>query len=149
MNARRNLLDNLAARRCRVQYFVSIPRSEFCKMRNWETLSCKVITFRPVLVLIEYQFQRLRANIGVYFMLEANFMQSLYFVEKNAGKLSVSKGIRILKALKFSGEKFWPYSTGFLIYHLKFFSCGDLPAWRYRFHLIILVVGNLQSKNYT
>jgi len=33
--------------------------------------------------------------------------------------LSVGVEIRILKALKFSGGKFWPYSTGFLSYDLQ------------------------------
>jgi len=57
-------------------------------------------------VLLEFQFLRLRANFGVYFMLEADFdMLSLYLVLEN---LSVSVEMRILKALQFSGGKLCP-----------------------------------------
>ena len=57
-------------------------------------------------MLLEFQFLRLRANFGVYFMLEADFdMLSLYLVLEN---LSVSVEMRILKALQFSGGKLCP-----------------------------------------
>jgi len=56
-----------------------------------ETLSAltKVITFGPtILVLLEFQFSRLRADFGVYFMLEAySDKLTFYLAEKNAGKL--------------------------------------------------------------
>ena len=78
------------------------------------------MTFRPkILVFLEFQFLRSRANFGVYFMLEALFaMQSLFLVEKMLENLCVSVEIGILKELKFSGGKLWPYSTGLLSYDL-------------------------------
>jgi len=42
----------------------------------------------------------------------------------------ISVEIKILKALKFSGEKLRPYSNGYFY---------DLPAWRYRFVSILWV----------
>jgi len=65
------------------------------------------MTFRPkILVFLEFQFLRSRANFGVYFMLEALFaMQSLFLVEKMLENLCVSVEIGILKELKFSGGK--------------------------------------------
>jgi len=69
-------------------------------------------------VLLKYQFLRLRANFGVYFVLDAYFdVLSLYLVEKMLENLSVSVEIRILKARKFLGGKLSP-STGFLSYNL-------------------------------
>ena len=58
-------------------------------------------------MLLGFQFLRLRANIGVYFMLEAYFgKKSSYLVEKKMlENWLVSLESKILKALKFLGGK--------------------------------------------
>ena len=50
------------------------------------------MTFRPkIVVLLGFQFLRLWANFGVYFMLKANVdMKSFYLVEKILDNLSLS-----------------------------------------------------------
>jgi len=68
-----------------------------------------VITSQPkILVLLQCRFLRPRANFGAYFMLDAYCFDMLivHLVEEVMGKLSVSVEIRILKALKFSGESY-------------------------------------------
>jgi len=52
-------------------------------------------------VFLQLQFLRLRANFGVYFMLEAYFdLQSLYLVEKNSGKFIYERRSQKYKSTK-------------------------------------------------
>jgi len=76
-------------------------------------------------VLLKFQFLRLWAN----FILEAYFgMYTVCIGGKMLENLSMTKEIRILKALKFSDGKLWTFGTGFLSYDLTalFFSVVTL-----------------------
>jgi len=101
------------------------------KGHNWKPQCCKVITEIPSAVRSCHNFWD--KNFSAFIIsisLPTGWFRCIFHVgmllccvkfvlgRKMLENLSVSVKIRTLKALKFSGGKSWPHSTGFLSYDL-------------------------------